>query len=212
MSRGDGILSPLEGMASTLFAVAGVVFLATATNTGLVYLVDGYESTALTLVLLPVALLAAVLGLCSLYPALSEDTPRLAVVSVAVAILASVDVAVLIVWELANAASLGPDPSPVVVATTPILITVGFILFGVATLRADAYASIVGGLLLAEGVTLVALIAVPVLLFEGEAPMWGAALIEGIQAVILLGTGYLLREGSPKFDREDPASADRPAT
>lgn len=211
MLRGDGVLSSLAGRESALFSLAGIVFLATATNTGLIYLVDGYETTTLTPILLAVALLAAVLGLCSLYPALSGSTPRLAGVSVAVAIPASIDVFVLTVWGIANAAGLGPEPSPVV-ATTPLLMIVGFVLFGVATVRADAYAPLVGLLLLAEGIALVALIAIPVLLFEGEAPMWGAALIEGVQGVILLCTGYFLRAETLQLDREDPSTADRPAT
>lgn len=206
MGRGNTErLASVEPWSSTLFLAAGVLFLVAAANNAVPLFNDGYDAAAISVPLLLLGLVAAFVGAGGLYPQLRERAPRLAGLSLAVVVLALVGVSILFIWGLANISGMASEPAPPVALGTLALMILGFALVGVTVLRTVAYPRRVGLLLITEAVALILVFVVPTLLYQGDAPQWFGALIEAIQALLLLGIGKTLRRHTHR-ERREPAA------
>jgi hypothetical protein len=208
MTARDGVLAWLNGQSTWLFLIAGTMFLIAAANNAVIHLVDGYTLTVVSGVGLLLGLLAALLGVAGLYPPLRTDTPRLAQFSLGVGAVGLLGIMGMIVWRATNP---GVAPSPLLAIGSLVMIVAGFCLFSGAVIRTDSYPSVVGILLLTEAAALFSVFAIPALT-TGDPPDWGLPLIEGIQAVLLLGIGYFLRRDAASFTPGESTTTDRSIT
>lgn len=131
---------------------------------------------------LMIALVPALSGLLGLYPRLSERAPRAAKASAWVATLALTLVVVNLAWSVAVgfsvAASMPPDS---VGLLTLVLVLVGFVSFGLATLRTDIHERTTGVLLLGYA---------PILMGAFVTDNWVSAGLGVVIATVLFGIGY----------------------
>ena len=90
--------------------------------------------------------------------------------------------------------------------TLPFLIGIvlGFITFGVAVLRTDAYSRSVGLLLLVPGVLFPTVLVAVITMAEGGFPYVIHVLHNGTDALVLLAVGYLLRLKGVPTGRAEP--------
>lgn len=153
-------------------------------------------------------LLASLVGVVGLYPSVSDRAPRLALAGVASATVAGTMLVVLLGWTLGatllppvSGLVVGPPPG-VVFVSLPVTMTLGSVLFGVASLRSGVPSRTVGGLLLAFATPwIVVLAATPV--YGAAFPRWLTLAVYGPLPVVMLATGYAIRAGSVPTERED---------
>lgn len=205
---GDGLLASLNGLSPRLFLVAGGLFLIAAVNNAVIQFVDGYTLTAISGVGLLLGLLTALLGVTGLYPPLRTEAPRLGRLSLVVGAIGLLGIVGMLFWRATNP---GVAPSPILAIGSLVMIVAGFCLFSGAVVRTDAYPTTVGILLLAEAGVLFSVFAIPAVT-AGNPPEWGLPLIEGVQAIILLGIGHLLRRDATQVIRKDPSKSDSSIT
>lgn len=204
-SSSTGRWKSLERRSATAFLVAGVLFLIAAANNSISVFNEGYDPSVISPLLLLIGLVAAFIGAIGLYPQLREQASQLAGLSLTVIVLSTVGVIALIIWAMANVAGMAAEPNPTLALVTLALMILAFALVGVTVLRTDAYPRRVGLLSMAEAVALIMVFAVPVLLYQGDAPQWFGAVIEAIQALLILGIGDTLRRYT-KRERREPAT------
>lgn len=204
-SRSTGRWQSLERRSATAFLVAGVLFLIGAAINSIAVFNEGYDTAAVSSLLLLIGLVAAFIGAIGLYPQLRKRTPQLAGLSLAVVVLSTVGVGVVLVWGTANVAGVAAEPAPPVVLTTLVLMTLAFALVGATVLQTGAYPRPVGQLLVAEALALILVFAVPVFLYQGDAPRWFGPVIEAIQGLFILGIGNTLRRYTRR-ERREPAA------
>lgn len=197
-------MASVEPWSSTLFLVAGALFLIAAANNSLQIFIDGYDPAAISVSFLLIGLVAAFVGISGLYPRLRKRSPTLAGLGLGVIVLALVGVIVLLIWAIANYSGIASEPAPPVVLGTLAMMIVGFVLAGITVLRTEAYPRFVGLLLITEAVALIFVFAGPAL-FQGDPPQWFGGVIEGFQALLLLGIGNTLR-GHSYREGAEPAS------
>lgn len=185
-------LAMLEPWSSTLFLVAGALFLIAAANNSLQIVIDGYDPATISVPFLLVGLVAAFVGISGLYSRLRQRSPKLAGLSLGVIALAFVGVIVLLIWAIANYSGLASEPAPPLALGTLALMILGFVLAGITVIQTETYPGRVGILLVIEAIALVFVFAGPAL-FQGDPPQWFGAVIEGFQALLLLGIGTTLR-------------------
>lgn len=198
MATNDSVLAPLERWTPALFLASGGILVIFAVNTGLMT----YTGTSYPIVgevIGPVGFLLSVVGLIGLYPALADQVPTLARAAVAVTLIAAVCWILIIVGGIGETAGVLPQggvlPTAIriVVLVTMIL---GFILFGVSSLRTDGHPMSVGVLLLVLPTMLLSLL-------TGVIP---PVVIDTVNVLALLGIGsILLTKGSPE-NRTGPAA------
>lgn len=201
----SGWWESLERYSSTMFIAAGVLFVVAAANNAVVFSAPEYDPSTVSGPLLLVGLLAALLGLMGTYPRLRDPIPRLARAGTCVATLAVLAVLVLLVWGIGAQLDALPELSEAVAIGSLLLLIVAFTLFGVSVLRTDVVDRTVGLLLLAEAVALVAVFAIPVLVVQGEPSDTWTVGIESVQALLLLGVGYVLRRDGSTLEHAESA-------
>jgi hypothetical protein len=185
-------MASVEPWSSTLFLLAGALFLIAAVNNSLQIFIDGYDPAAISVPFLLIGLVAAFIGISGLYSRLREQSPTLAGLGLGVIVLALVGVTVLLIWAIANYSGIASEPAPPVALGTLAMMILGFVLAGITVLRTEAYPRLVGLLLITEAVALIFVFAGPAL-FQGDPPQWFGGVIEGFQALVLLGIGNTLR-------------------
>lgn len=201
----SGWWESLEKHSSTLFLGAGVLFVFAAANNAVVFSAPEYDPSTVSGPLLLVGLLAALLGMMGTYPRLREPVPRLARAGVVVASVTVLAVLVLLLWGIGTQLDVLPDLSDAVAIASLLLMILTFALFGVSVLRTDVVDRAVGVLLLAEAVALVAVFAIPVLVVQGEPSDSWTVGIEAVQALLLLGVGYVLRRDGSGIEHAESA-------
>jgi len=202
-------LQPLERWSAAAFLIAGVFLIGFVVRNGIIAFGDGFSETmtaALYLVFVVPAEIAAYIGLLGLYPRLSEHASRLASAG-------AVLVGIAVVGAIGFAAGAGSavlaagPPEPPAVAglfwlVTLLMTIVGFILFGIASLRARVPSRTVGLVLLVPPVTYIVMIAG---MMTGYTPEWSTFLLSAIQACAHVAIGVSLRNGDVPTDRAERA-------
>lgn len=194
----------LEQRRSTLFFVAGGLLAIVA---GL-WAVEVFMNTDMKLarIVAPAGMAVAFVGLLGLYPGLVDRTPWLARAGAFFAAVGVVGTGVIAV--IAGSQLLGiilARPTWANLFELPLLIGIvlGFITFGVASLRTDAYSRAVGLLLLVPGILFPAVL-VTVSVMGGDFPYVVHVIHNGADALVLLVVGYLLRPKDMPTDRAEP--------
>lgn len=199
----------LERWSPTAFLLAGGLLAVFAVLVGLEVFLGVNAPQALVAV---PGLLAGFVGLFGLYPRLADADSRFALGGVAVLSLAGISLLVILLWVAALTATYGIDsvkpPAPIIL-TTIVLAILGYVLVGVASVRAAVPSRTVGLLVLAPPATL-ALMVLTGILSGGNPPGWTSFLFSGLQAVAHLGIGYVLRTERRPGKRTD-ATGDMPA-
>lgn len=198
----DGVPGLLDGRSSTLFLAAGALMVAFAANTGL----ETFTGTSYPIVqntVGPAGFLLGVLGLLGLYPVLADRTPTLARVAAAVALVPAAGWSIIVVGSVGETAGLLPGLAGPL-AVIPILAIGGtvltYTLFGVTTLRAGVYPSVLGVLML-----------VPAAMFAMLLSGVGTAFIVDVGHVVgHLGVGIVLWTAGVPTDTAGPATGATP--
>ena len=195
MTRVDGMMDQLERWGPVGSVLAGVLLLTTGGYAGL------GEVAGLWAVIWPLAvvgfggtILAGVVGLLGLYPALGERAPRLAAVAAAAAMIAAL---FAMNWIVTGVLGMSPWELSDTYASLVLLGGVGaflasFLLFGIGILRTGSHPRGVGVLLALGGLSFLGPI-------TGEAVGWrppewlSLVLVFGLWGAILLGAGITLR-------------------
>lgn len=193
--------SPLERWGPSAFIVAGVLFVGHA-------VVRGIEAFTASVppadVFGPPAYVVALVGLFGLYPVLADRTPKLARIATVVAAIPALGWLVIAAWSVGEVVAIFPPQSDILPGVFFIVIILStlltYVLFGVASLRAEVHSQTVGVLLLAPAGMLVLLIA-GVSVLEGSAAVGGFVIGSG-QALIHLACGFFLRTGRTTTDHE----------
>lgn len=205
----------LERRSGTVFLIAGVLLLGYAVSKGIYTFTDVTPVGAFDVAYGGLGLLVAMLGLFSLYPSLRDGAPRLSLVGAAVTGIGTVATLAMLGW-LASATLLQagypaiPEESPAWTVAALIIVFVmialGFLLFGAASLRTDVLSRTVGRLLLVPGLAWVGLILGNVALPSGQY----LGLVYVPICLALLAIGYRLQTEDVPTDRAEP-TPDSPA-
>lgn len=201
----------LEEWSSTAFLVGGILWLIDTGLLGLELFIGvsilGTPGMVNPLLYLS-GLVAAIVGLLGFYPALASWMPRLARVSAGLVSIAGIAILVLLMWFVTSDFLNQPDPPVVLLLLSLLVVVLGFILFGFASIRTNVPSRTVGLLVLAIPAILFVLI-VGTAVSGGDAPDWASPAIGGVMSVLLLAIGYQLRSESATPDREKAESASR---
>jgi hypothetical protein len=194
MTWADGTMDELERRGPVGFVLAGTLSLATVGYGGF------GEVAGLWTVIWPLVvvgfggmLLAGVIGLLGLYPALGQLASGLAAVAGAAAVIAGLAATS---WIVTGALGMSPWELPESFASLVLLGGLGaflasFLLFGVGILRTGSHPRSVGALLAFAGLSFVAPLADEVL--GWHPPEWLPVGMFGLWGVVLIGVGILLR-------------------
>ena len=198
----------VEEYCSTLFLVAGVLMLV-AISIGVLRNTTGFSSPSWVHNFLgPLGVVCTAYGLLAFYPWVAEASPRLAraglvlatvaAAAISVAFLVATGAAVLTDATVTNP----PDLVPPLYFTTIAALALGFLVYGVASLRTRVPSRAIGLTMLAPAVLLSALfvgenvfglhVQLPRIVFVGT-------------PVFLLFLGYTVRDGTTATDREKSA-------
>lgn len=198
-------LEYLEHWSSVAFVIAGVFLFGDAALQALERFAAMSTPGVLRGVLMLSGILAAIVGLLGVYPRLAHESRRLARAGVLVTAVACVTFSVVWVWWIVgNLLPTVSEPTPVINMLAVVTMVLGFLLFGIASLRADVPSRSVGILLLAIVGVFVGMVVV--LIGRIDLPSWSIVAVLGVLAVIMLTIGYLLRASSPASDRGNPTS------
>lgn len=200
MAGSGGLFDPLEGRTPAMFLVGGGLLVVFAALLGVEAVTGG---SAPEDVFGPAGLAFGFIGLLGLYPALVNRTPWLARAGAVFATLGVVGGVVTSVWHVGLWAAPGAIPDYASVFGIGIILGMipGYLSFGVACLRTDVHARIVGLLMLAvPAVITVMLVSVVTALASADT----AVLLASGQALAHLGIGYTLRAEGVRADRVDP--------
>lgn len=198
----------LEERRAMAFLVAGVLWLADTVLLG-IELFTGVSILGTPGTVNPIlymsGLVAAIVGLLGFYPELAGRTPRLARISAVLVAVAGVAISVLLVW-LVTVTLLGqPDPPGVLLILSLLVVVLGFILFGIASVQTGVPSRTVGFLVLAIPTTLFAGLVLGYVLYSGDSPDWTSPAIGVVMSLLLLAIGVLLRSEGVPTDRAEPA-------
>lgn len=212
-------LDALSNRSSTMFTLAGILVLV---GTGFFWLEDFVGPTGFRMagwnqfgafstsylgidnpewlhgLILMIELIPALFGLLGLYLRLSERAPRAAKASAWVAGLALAMVVVNLAWSVAVglsiAASMPPDP---IALLTLVLILLGFVSFGLVSLRTEIHERTTGVLLVGYA---------PILMGAFMTDNWVSAGLGVVIAAVLIGIGYTTSPTTGADSVSDPAN------
>lgn len=193
----------IERWSPTAFIAAGILFLGTAALFGLVTFTDVSHPVWLTALFGLAGLVASFVGLLGLYPGLVDRVPRLARAGLVTVAIAGIALVAFPLCLLAKTSGIVLPTLPTVFFVIAMIATIlGFLLFGVASLRTCVPSRTVGFLMLATVATFIVLFVAD--LMYGGSPRWLDFAVSGVQAVLLLTIGYALPTGPIPTEREDP--------
>ncbi len=193
-------LESLERWSATAFLGAGALLAVFAALVALEVFVGVNAPQAL--VAIP-GLLAGFVGLLGLYAPLRAEGSRLALGGLAALSIAATGLVVLLLWVGALTAMYGVDsvkPPTAVILATILIAILGYVLFGLASVRQAVPSRTVGLLVLVPPGTLGLMVATGVA-SGGDPPGWTSFLFSGMQAVAHLSIGYLLWTGGVSADK-----------
>jgi hypothetical protein len=200
-----------------MFLVAGVWLFTFVAYNGLQVVTDIEQSAFINTLTTAPALIIGHFGLLGFYRELSERVPRNSLVGAIVVILATVCALVLLTGAIVETVLLGGPPADggpttlmmigfVSWLAMMVLTALAYLLFGVASLRADLHPSLVGIVLLGPGVVFaVNLLRIVTVAVGTSRPMWIVFAISAMQAGAHLAIGLILLNGSVPTDRTEPA-------
>lgn len=205
----------LEAKRTTAFLVAGVWLLAFVSYNGLQVVTNIEQYSVVNTVTTAPALIIGHLGLLGFYRELAERVPRNAIVGAIVVALAATSALVLLIaalvqWLLLGGPPADGGPTPVMVIgfiswlAMMVVTALAYLLFGIASLRADVHARIVGIALFGPAVVFLVNLLSPVAVGTSR-PMWIVFIISGLQATAHLAIGVVLRTGAGVPDASGPA-------
>ena len=209
----------LERWRTVMFLVAGVWLFTFVAYNGLQVVTDIEQSAFINTLTTAPALILGHLGLLGFYRELSERVSRNSLVGAIVVILAAVSALVMLTsyvieWVLLGGPPADGGPTTLMMIgfvnwlAMMVLTALAYLLFGVASLRADLHPSLVGIVLLGPGVVFaVNLLRILWLLLSGtsSSTMWIVFAISAMQAGAHLAIGLILLNGSVPTDRTEPA-------
>jgi hypothetical protein len=156
----------------------------------------------------PTGYVVAILGLFGLYPALATRTPRIARVAAGIAAVTAPAWALISGWNFGEAGGLLPPQTDVLPGAFFFVVIVAtlllYLLFGVASLRADSHTRTVSVLLMVPVALLIFLIVGGVLLSVNSAV--GGMIIGGGMAIAHGAIGGTLLTGSTRTSHTVPSS------
>lgn len=197
MSIGDmARVKRLQGYISSLLLAAGVLLALAGLNRAIVFLDEGYEAQPVSGPLLLLGILAATLAIIGIYSRTRERIPTLAKVTGAFATLSLLAFVIFLVWTIGSRVASIPEATPVLAILGLVSFIIGSTLAGVTVLRSSIYQPLVGYLLIAEALTLVAVALTFSLIFPERDPTVVSMAFEVAQGVILLSAGHLTRDSS----------------
>lgn len=193
---------PLERWSPTLFLLAGGILTVYAAINGM----NAFTEMTLNPTGNGLGFLFGFLGLLGLYPSLADRSPWLARVGAAGAVLGAVAFSVFTVNTLAELLGLVSGDPPawslfVVLATTGFVL--GYLSFGVASLRSGVHPRTVGLVLLMPATVIIVMFAHMVAGYESPATVF---VISSGQAMGHLAIGGSLQTKSSSTDREEASS------
>lgn len=208
VSIGTQAWSLLERRSSDAFLVAGVLLLASPAHVVVERFIGlPLPSWVVALFILP-GLFATLVGLLGLYPRLTDQSPRLALAGGVITTATGGILVVLLGWILSatvltavstTAIGLPPDAAFTVLS---VLMTLAFLLFGVASLRSATASPIVGLLLLSFAIPWIMTVAATVV-YGSTFPEWLLLAIYGPIPLVMLATGYRLRTVSAPSEQDN---------
>lgn len=206
-----GLWKSLERRSATAFLIAGMMFVIDSVIVGLVMFSAGDRLMLLGQAFIAAGWTAAFIGLLGVFPRLAHQSPRLARVGT---ILVSIGVVVFTVMAIASLAFftevLSGDLSGLVPLFLPGVIigsVLGFLTFGVTTLRTDIHSGSVGFLFIVLGL-------IPVVnILSGVAGVQSMhatlAIVVGL-ALVNLALSYRLRIEDVSTEQMEAESAREP--
>lgn len=202
MGNTNTLWETIETWSVTLFLLGSVIELLFAGINGAAYLTEVFTYQPWISLLVLIGRLAFLIGIGGLSVRIATRSPRLGRWGRLVVLLAVGFTSGLLLLAALDDFGLFTSPIIAIFGLGSVLSTVvTFVLFGVAILRTDAFSTLVGGLLLAAAITLVALfvgleiLAIPTRL--------AGAVGEGIFFVILLTLWNVMQSESRSRDRSD---------
>lgn len=183
----------LQGHISSLLLVSGLLLALAGLNRAIVFLNEGYDAQPASGPLLLLGFLAALLAIVGIYSKSRESTPTLSKVTGAFAFLSLLAFVIFLVWTIGSRIAPIPESTPILAILGLVSFIIGSILAGVTVVRSSIYKSLVGYLLIAEALTLVAVALTFSLVFPEGDPTVVSMAFELAQGVILLSAGYLTR-------------------
>lgn len=210
-ANGTGLLGWLEKRSATAFLIAGSLFVADAALIGLVMVSAGEQLMLLGQAFIAAGWTAGFVGLLGLFPGIAGRSRRLARAGAA---FVGIGVVVFVVMGIVSIAYfadvLNGDLSTLAPIFLPGVIigsVLGFLTFGAATLRTDAFSRSVGVLFVALG--LVPVVNILSTAAGIESLTKTLAIVVGL-ALVNLALGYLLRIEDPSRERVEARSEREP--
>ena len=192
----------LARLSPHLFFFASVILLVAALHRGATFLLDGVSHNLWVSLMKLFGRLAALLGISGLSLRISQRAPRLGRVSRTVASAAVLFTLALIILVTAENIGFTLGFVPVVGLGTFLLSVGTYSLSGIAIIRTEAYPVLIGKLLLAAAVSLLAVFFGMVFL-----PInWISVIIEAMLFLLYLGVGYSIRTGDGIAVGTEPTS------
>lgn len=197
----DGVLKSISGRTGRLFLIAGGLFVLFAASNG----VEAFTTrSAPKDIFGPAGFAFAFVGMLGLYPTLVDKarwTTRIGAVFATIGLIAS---GITSLWHVGLWAA--PATMPTLFAAFPVGMVIGqflgYIPFGLASLRAGVHSRTVGLLLVAVPTVLAVMI---VTVATGYATSGSAVVLGGVQALIHLAIGYTLRRDGVPTERANPS-------
>lgn len=194
MTDSDGMFATIERWSPTLLLLSGTAVFVYA----LVFAFEAIQNTTVpTGIVAGTAYTLAFVGLLGIYPSLADRSSWLAGLGGICAVIGAGGFAALFLVGAARIAGLMPTPEPgwLVILNLPRIIglILGFLLFGVASLRSNVHPRAVGLFLVTPAVAFSINFVVVLTVGGGDLSPWWAFVITLGEAVGLLGAGYLLK-------------------
>jgi hypothetical protein len=198
----------LETRRATAFLSAGLLWLADTTLLSLELFADlsvlGTRGPV-NAILYMTGLVAAIVGLLGFYPGVARRTRRLALVSLGVIAVAGIVVPIYLVWFVVSTFSNLPGPGAPLGILMFVVVALGFVLFGIASVRAGVPSRGAGLLVLAIPTAIIGWLTVGFVVYGGDVPAWMSPAIGAVMTVLLLAIGTHLRSEDAPTERTKPA-------
>lgn len=148
-------------------------------------------------------LVVAIVGLLGFFPSLARRAPRLVRISATILGFAGVVITTVLVWFVVVTLLNQPDPPGALLFQGIFVAAVGFILFGIISIRSGIPSRTVGLLVLAIPATLIGSIILVFGIYGGDSPDWTSPATGVVISVFLLAIWYLLQSDSWPMDTRD---------
>lgn len=207
-TRGDA----LEQWRAAAFLIAGVLLAGVAVYKGVGAFTSWSVTMEVDLIVGGLALIAPVVGLLGLYPRLREAAPRVSLIGIVSAVVSAGVVLAVLVWFFGTTLQLGRFPvwteAPIwtaaALAIVFLTLALGFLLFGVASLRTLVFSRPVSLLLLVPAIMWLGLLVNVFVRAIANLDFF----VYVVNAATVLAIGYLLRAADVPTDRAEPAATE----